>query len=160
MARSIFETSTFKSARIAMIAGAAVTIINVLSPVLIDFFPMQAKNISQAIALVNTVAGLFGIGGGAGAVLGRANADAPVESPAWMPGPNRGELAEQQVKEDKLDQVLNTVSAVAAVAGAFNPMHAIPQAAHMVAGSVNMPTRDEINAGTDGVGRIIPDEVI
>lgn len=118
MARSVFDTSTFKSARVAIIAGAAVAVLNILAPVLIDFFPGQSKNVAQAISLINTVAGLFGVGGGAGAVLGRAKAVDPVESPSWMPGPNKGELAEQQAKEDKLDQVLNTVSAVAAMTSA------------------------------------------
>jgi hypothetical protein len=139
MARSIFDTSTFKNARVAIVAGAAVAILNILAPVIIDFFPAQTKAIGSLLQVVNTLAGFAGITGGAGAVVGRANKSIePVETPAWMPGFNPGEIAEQQVTEGKLDQILSRVGTVTDAVGA----------------------PPEVGAVARAIGNVLPDDLI
>ena len=113
MARSIFQTLTFKSARVALFASALVAVMNAAAPYAGEAFPTQKDSILQAIGFINTVAGFFGMGGAAGAVVGRARASAPVESPSFLPGPNFGDLAKAADVVDTIGDIGRSIADIA-----------------------------------------------
>lgn len=88
VARTIWQTKTFKGASAAGIAGIIISLTPSITDIAKRHNPKHVSDIGDISNIVLTVAGLFATGGAGAAILGRAAANDEVRSPRWMPGPN------------------------------------------------------------------------
>lgn len=73
-------------------------------------YPQSSEDISDALVFFDNVGLILGISGGAGAIVGRASAVAPVYTPDWLPGPDKKDVVATERPE------LNTSYGFAATA--------------------------------------------
>lgn len=90
--KPLLKTLTAKSALLAMLGSALLAIAQTAGNISSRHYPERKEDIADLVNLVDRLGLLLGLGGGIGAIAGRAGASAPTYTAPWLPGPNREDL--------------------------------------------------------------------
>lgn len=96
-AKPLFSTTTAKSAVLAMSGTVLIAFAHTVGNIAQRHYPQHKEDVADCLSFVDQIGLLLGLGGGVGAIAGRAAAKDPVYTAEWLPGPNRSDLEEKPI---------------------------------------------------------------
>lgn len=87
--KPLFETATAKSALLGMLGTVLLAFAQTSGKIAARHYPQHAQDIADVADFINQVGLILGLGGGLGAIAGRAAASSPTYTAHWLPGKNR-----------------------------------------------------------------------